>query len=501
MAAAAPQLTATTSTEDELDPPLPFGRYQLSRRLGHGGFATVFVALEASAMGEPREVVLKRLHEHLSLDERSREAFLDEARLAISLRHPNIVNALDFGAIEGRPFLAMEYLLGADLDRVLERLRSQAERMNRDLALQIASDALEGLAYLHERRDAHGRPAPVVHRDVSPHNLFVTQSGVVKLLDFGIAKARARAIETTTGVIKGKFAYMSPEQANGEAVDPSADVWSMGVVLWEMLAGQRLFEASSAFSTLASSMLGPIPRLDKAAGVPTELANVVEKALARAPADRYQSARELHVALRGAWKSEPVDRTQVAALVEGLFGEALGRAREESQQRRIRTFNGTPKPSRQRIPAWLFALGISLASAVVVVLVQQQLAGSRDVERGAASAASEPARAAPPVTPVAPAPQLAPAPPAPAEVAPSAPVKKPAAVVGSGRLTLVTVPWSHVELKGRRIGTTPLVNVSLPAGKQRLVLTNPDTGARRTLDVVIESGKTVEQRVSLAPAP
>jgi serine/threonine protein kinase len=331
MALAAPPLTAPTKSADgELDPPLEFGRYQLSRRLGHGGFATVFLALEASASGKAREVVVKRLHEHLALDERSREAFLDEARLAIGLSHPNIVTALDFGSIEGRPFLAMEYMLGADLDRVLERLRAQGQKLKPELAVQIALDLLEGLAYLHERRDPSGRPAPIVHRDVSPHNAFVTHDGVVKLLDFGIAKARARAVETTTGVVKGKFAYMSPEQANGEPVEPSADVWSLAVVLWEMLAGQRLFEASSAFSTLASSMLASIPRLDKVCDVPESLARVVEQALERSPASRFQNAREFATALRAASPYAQSDRTQVAGLVQGLFGEALIRAREES---------------------------------------------------------------------------------------------------------------------------------------------------------------------------
>jgi serine/threonine protein kinase len=513
MALAAPHLDspATRSGDDELNPPVEFGRYQLMRRLGHGGFATVFLALEASAAGKPREVVVKRLHEHLALDERSREAFLDEARLAIGLNHPNIVTALDFGSIEGRPFLAMEYLIGADLDRVLERLRTQNQRLKPELAMEIAANMLEGLAYLHERRDPSGRPAPIVHRDVSPHNAFVTDRGVLKLLDFGIAKARVRAVETTTGVVKGKFAYMSPEQANGEPVEPSADVWSMGVVLWEMLAGQRLFEASSTFSTLASAMLGPIPRLDKIADVPESVALVVEKALERAPSARYQNARELAVALRNATPYAPSDSAQVASLVQGLFGDALTRAREDSVRRVVKA---TQLGTSRRGTLWPWALAGSVGALAFAIFALRpdvhEPGKGAEISTSPARSLEPPPTALPSAPPQAEAPRVAPEPVAPEPVetpAPAAPStsehaagkspRKASAPAGTGHLTLVTEPWSQVSLEGKQLGTTPLVNLALPAGRHELMLKNPSTGEQKTLMIDIAPGQTLQRRVVL----
>ena len=517
MALAAPHLASppTKSTEDELDPPLEFGRYQLTRRLGHGGFATVFLALEASAAGKPREVVIKRLHEHLALDERSREAFLDEARLAIGLSHPNIVSALDFGSIDGRPFLAMEYLLGADLDRLLDCLRTKNQRLRPDLAMQIASDVLEALAYLHERRDPSGRPSPIVHRDVSPHNAFVTDQGVVKLLDFGIAKARVRAIETTTGVVKGKFAYMSPEQANGEHVEPSADVWSAGVVLWEMLAGQRLFEASSAFSTLASSMLGPVPRLDKVADVPESVALVVQKALERSPAARFQNAREMGNALREASPYGVGDRAQVKELVQGLFGELLHRAREESVRRVVRATHKT-RPRGHSLWPWVVPGSVGALALGLIVLGSHF--GDRDVRPETSTGPAHSAEKVPPReprladTPGAPTHDqaVAPAEP-PVQATPNAepprrgPARTPAKPgresaaqpVGTGHLTLVSEPWSQVSLEGKQLGTTPLINLTLPAGRHTLTLRNPSTGEQKTLVIEMAPGQTLQRRVVL----
>lgn len=520
MALAALQVVPTQSSDELLDPPIPFGRYQLIRRLGHGGFAAVYLALEASASGKPRAVVVKRLHEHLSLDARSREAFLDEARLVLGLNHPNIVTALDFGSIEGRPFLAMEYLVGADLDRVVERLRTQNERLKPELVMQIGSDVLEGLAYLHERRDASGRPAPIVHRDISPHNVFVTEAGTVKLLDFGIAKARARAIETTTGVVKGKFAYMSPEQAHGEPVEPAADVWSAGVLLWEMFAGQRLFEASSAFSTLASSMTAPIPRLDTVADVPERLASVIEKALSRAPEQRFQNARELLIALREASPYPEGDRGQVAALVQGLFGDVLTRAREESERRLIQ--NAPSREERSARLLWAIsgsALALSVSAALVAIYLPSKQVppetnanGARPAQRENMASAEAPMEKAPapPVPKEAPAPDEKPGQTAPSEgslpeerSAPPRAAKKERArdEVRTGYLSLVSEPWSEVSLGTKHLGTTPLVRLELPVGRHTLTLRNPPSGRETKLVIDIKPGETLQRRVTLGVAP
>ena len=232
--------------------------------------------------------------------------FLDEARLAARLSHPNIVHTYEVGEQNGVYFIAMEYLEGQSLNKVLKEALRRKEGIEPELGARIIADALGGLAYAHELADYDGRPLGIIHRDVSPHNIFVTYDGHMKVVDFGIAKAALSSTETEVGVLKGKVAYMSPEQAMGGRIDQRADLFAMGIVLWELLARQRLMTGESAANTLHKLMNEPIPRVSAAMpGIDPELEAIVGKALEKDPQYRWQSAAEMRDALEAWLRSNP----------------------------------------------------------------------------------------------------------------------------------------------------------------------------------------------------
>ncbi|HEY0464429.1 MAG TPA: serine/threonine-protein kinase, partial [Polyangiaceae bacterium] len=265
-------------------------RYKLLARLGQGGMAEVYLAAWEVAPFVHRPVVIKRLHPHFNEDPRLVEMFLDEARLLTQLDHPHIVKTLEAGIIDGRCCIAMEYLEGQPLQRVLRRANERGGLLPQ-IAVSIAISVLDGLHYSHEIKDARGLPLEIVHRDVSPQNVFVSNEGQVKVLDFGIAKANSQEGHTATGIVKGKVGYIAPEQARAEHVDRRADVWSAGVVLWESLTGARLFKAETDAATLGLTLQGQIPRAgSRRLDVPEELESVLMRALQRDPSLRYQTA-------------------------------------------------------------------------------------------------------------------------------------------------------------------------------------------------------------------
>jgi serine/threonine-protein kinase len=271
------------------------GKYQLIAELGHGGMAQVFLALASGPAGFNKLVVIKQIRAQFAEDPEFLSMFLDEARLAARLNHPNVVQTNEVGEDDGRYFICMEYLEGQPLNRVLTRLGSDkvdpVDRLNLRQQLQILVDTLSGLHHAHELCDFDGTPLQVVHRDMSPHNVFVTYAGQVKVVDFGIAKALSSSSETRTGVLKGKIGYMAPEQAMGEKVDRRADIFSVGMILWEMLTGRRMFKGVPDVAVLQKIVNGDIPSpREVAPHVPERLEAITMKALARRREDRYATA-------------------------------------------------------------------------------------------------------------------------------------------------------------------------------------------------------------------
>lgn len=283
--------------------PRPFGnKYTLLSHLAIGGMADVFLAQHKGPAGFEKECVIKRILPHLGMDQDFVQMFLDEARIAARLSHPNIVQIFDLGQVDGDYFLAMEFIDGVNLEQVLDAERAAgAGALRWPLAVRIVADVAAGLDHAHKSRDSAGRPLGLVHRDVSPSNIMLSWGGVSKILDFGIAKAVVSSVKrsrTEVGTIKGKIPYMSPEQLQGLPLDGRSDVFSLGVILYESLCGSRPFPADTA-GQLTMQILHDEPRPLELLreDVPHRLREIVSRALAKRPEDRWQSARDLKKAL------------------------------------------------------------------------------------------------------------------------------------------------------------------------------------------------------------
>ena len=348
------------SKTDDLIGPTAFGKYTIFARLGSGGMADALLAMLHGDLGFQKLVVLKRMHSSLGRDSHFVRMFLDEARLAARLSHPNVVATSEVGETDGQYFIAMEYLEGLSLDRIVRKYLKLGGGIPLGFLFRVLCDSLEGLHYAHELRDFGGQPLGVVHRDVTPSNLFVTSDGMAKVLDFGIAKAATQDEATRTGMLKGKLAYMSPEQFYSDPVDRRADLWSMGVLLWEMVTGRRLFKGKNDALTYQNIVDMPIPAVvDYRPDAPPEIDQVIHYALQRDRGQRYQDAeamrrdmeRILHDSL-GAFS-----RADVASLMRVTFGEVL-----EDNRETIRAF-ASPAPPRANAVYGLGASGEIRAGA------------------------------------------------------------------------------------------------------------------------------------------
>src|SRR5262245_11514487 len=269
-------------------------RYRVIERLASGGMAEVFLAESAGIEGFKKQVAIKRVLPHLSEKKRFIAMFLDEARLSAHLSHSNVAQVFDIGVGDNAYFIVMEYVDGADLKAVIEYVKKNGRTIPVEAAVFIASKISEGLTYAHEIRNADGTPLRIVHRDMSPPNVLITKHGEVKIVDFGLAKATSQLEKSEAGIIKGKFGYLSPEAAQGKEIDLRTDVFAVGIILWEMLAGQRLFYGETDFATVKLVQEAKIPSLRALnPKVPVDLEQILARALAREPTARYPSARDL----------------------------------------------------------------------------------------------------------------------------------------------------------------------------------------------------------------
>jgi eukaryotic-like serine/threonine-protein kinase len=296
------------------------GRFQIIGRLATGGMAEVYLALSGELPGYRTLLVVKRILPHLAQNRQFIGMFLDEARLAALLDHPNVVRIIEVGHDGEEYFLAMELVQGKPLSAVLRKAARERRPPSPALAAYIIAQAASGLGYAHALTDGDGRPLGVVHRDVSPQNVLLSFEGAVKLIDFGVARAFGRVAHTSPGGLKGKIEYMSPEQASAEEVDHRADVFALGVVLWEVLTGRRLYRRDTELATMRAILDDPIPRPSEVADVPAELDAVVMRALRKRRDARFGSAHEMAQALeRFAFSNEGFSPLQVASYMKGLF--------------------------------------------------------------------------------------------------------------------------------------------------------------------------------------
>ncbi len=309
-------------------------RYELIGEIAAGGMASVFLARAAGVAGFQRFFAIKRLHPHLADEQEFIDMFLDEARLAAGIHHPNVVPILEVGTTDAGYYLVMDYIEGDTLSGVINRSFG-AGGLPRPISLRIVLDALHGLHAAHELTDGDGQTIDLVHRDCSPQNILVGIDGSSRLTDFGVARASSRLSTTRSATVKGKLAYLSPEQATGRGLDRRSDLFGMGVILWEVLAGRRLFRADTDGATLSRILVEPIPALvDQARDIPASLSVAVMRSLARDPDDRYETAADMADAIEQAIRDlgDPelfiASPREVAAYMRELFGADVTARRE-----------------------------------------------------------------------------------------------------------------------------------------------------------------------------
>ncbi len=311
-----------------------YGRYQLLKKLATGGMAQIYLARQLGPEGFEKLLVVKRILPHLAENDDFITMFLDEARIAARLNHPNIVQIFDLGAQDDSYFIAMEFIHGEDVRRVWKHADKIGQPIPLALICRIIIEACAGLDYAHKKPDASGRPLNIVHRDISPQNILVSFEGGVKVVDFGIAKAADQATVTKSGVLKGKYSYMSPEQAAGQPIDCRTDIFALGVVLYELLTGTRLFKRATDIQTLnAVTECNVAPPSEINSRVPPDLDAIVMKALAKDRTARFPEARQLGAALENWLLSNklPSSNAALGEFMHSIYAERLAREQEEGR--------------------------------------------------------------------------------------------------------------------------------------------------------------------------
>ncbi|MEO6951785.1 MAG: protein kinase [Polyangia bacterium] len=350
-----------------------FGKYELVRRLGAGGMAEVFLAKEPLAGGLSKVLVIKKVHAQLAESKQFRQMFEDEAKVTVNLNHPNIVQTFGYGQHDSTFYLTMEHVEGVDLLRLLNASLEAGQRIPYGLGAYLGQQIAKGLDYAHRRTDEYGEALGIVHRDISPQNILVSWDGMVKLVDFGIA--RARHVKEVEGVVKGKFAYMSPEQAAGEPVDARSDIFSMGIVLWEVATSRTLFGGMKGKQALTAIRAGQIPRPRSVEPtVPAGFEDIIMRALAVRPDDRYTTARDLHRALGTFFFELSAKEGQIfeSGAMAAFMARVVPRVRNPPAE------HPSAAPKKPAPPPETSA---ELSSARPVVIVEGELAGMSALRR------------------------------------------------------------------------------------------------------------------------
>jgi len=332
-----------------LKAPVKFDEYYLIERVAVGGMAEVFKGVSYTAEGFERLTAVKRVLPHIAEDKDFIEMFIDEAEIAAQLQHPNIGQVFHLGQSEGKYFIAMEFISGQDLRALYDHARDQQQHLDINWCVYMAREVCEALDYAHRKRDAQQRPLHLIHRDVSPQNILMSYDGSVKLIDFGIAKANNKINQTQVGILKGKFSYMSPEQARGLKLDARSDLFALAVVLYELVTLERCFYGQSDFSTIERVRnLEYVPPRKIRREIPSALEKIIAKGLARDPDERYQSAADFQEALSRYLKkyAPQFSRAQAKLNMQACFGLELQREQGRLDEYRAYAAEHIPEASR-----------------------------------------------------------------------------------------------------------------------------------------------------------
>ncbi len=492
-----PSYQANTEPAEARPAPAQLGRYQLLGQLAVGGMAEIHLARLAGEAGFEKTVVVKRLLPELVASPAFVAMFLDEGKLVSRLDHPNICEVHELGRDGTEYFLAMPYLDGVPVTELIARPRDPDRLGELRVAAAIIVAACAGLHHAHELRDTDGSNAGLVHRDVSPSNLFVTSAGHVKVLDFGVAKVRGAA-ETEAGTIKGKTQYMAPEQLLGEPLDRRCDVFALGIVLYELATHQRLFKRPSDYLAARAILEEPIPRADEAdPAIPAGVADVIAKALARSRDARYPDAAALATALEQAMAQHGglAGASTIAAVVtstEELSAQRTRQARviADARSRALpveasvtRMLHGeativTPRP-RGRAPWILGGAGMLAAGAVIYLLVPRGEHAPLVAPDAAVIVTVIPDAGVPLDAAVATEP---------------APIQMPADTARApkpGTLSIDSKPYARIYVDGKLLDLTPILGRSIAAGRHRVRAVLVD-GRSKELTVDVPAGRAAK---------
>lgn len=471
--------------------PERLGRYLLIRKIATGGMAEIFLAKLHGAEGFEKQVVIKKILPQWASDKDFVRMLIDEAKISVRLNHPNIVQVYEL-AREGEVYyIAMEYLEGVDLRHLMQKVKGEGKKIPLAVGLTIIIEVLDGLIYAHSKKDSSGNSLQIVHRDISPQNILVSFDGTVKLTDFGIAKAASQSHETMTGVLKGKLAYMSPEQANQETLDARSDLYSTAIVLYELLSGERLFHKGSDLDTLDRVRRGQVtfsPEAERT--LPSPIRGILMKSLAKEKTDRYPDASSFREGILKFSRRirKELRREEVGSFVSSLFAKeialqaeeaarplsrAAGLLQEETRAAAVKEVfvrqtpegDTTPsKPERRRFPA---SLRITASVFALIGLGIILFFTTRMDEK-------TPPAAVVPAVPAAPSPPL------------------PPAKTEKGFLNIQAVPWGTVKIDGSsRRWETPLRRHPLSPGLHSLKISQGTAGEEVSAKVKINSAEEI----------
>jgi serine/threonine protein kinase len=451
--------------------PTAFEKYLLIERLATGGMAEVFKAKAFGIAGFEKIVAIKRIHPHLSVDQEFVNMFIDEARIASDLSHPNIVQIFDLGKIDESYFIAMEYVDGITLERYIQDGKAEEKLM---LSCYIIKEVAKALHHAHTKKAPDGADLNIVHRDISPQNILLSKDGIVKLTDFGVAKARTRISRTEPGMTKGKYPYMSPEQVMGKQIDHRSDIFSLSVVFYELLTGKMAFEGETEFEIMESiKKCEYIPPRKLSKIIPEELERIVIKGMQKNPAQRFNSAEEFSLGLSEFLQKnkfiEPQD--SLKKLVNRIRGEEIN-----SMDNKINVSTMILKPRKPaRIQKLLIPgiAGVLILSSVTVYKYHRSTHSINHENQIKVKVQEESFQSNKGIVHTDPSQKIV-----------NESEQKPL----DSKVNINTVPWSYVYIDGKEIGETPLSGIILKPGEHQFTFKNPELNLHVTKTIRIEAG-------------